>query len=75
MPAFTQATPPIQHNQVWRIWLSSDWLLKDDWINGVMQGWGGQIGMMLDPGDPIRDGTCYTPSNEDRVATDWELLK
>ena len=40
----------------------------------LVQGWGGQIGMALDPLDPIRDGTLYTPSDADRVATDWEPL-
>lgn len=72
--AFTRTTPPIQCNQVWRIWLPSDWCGRDNWSTGIVQGWGGQIGAMLDDDDPIRDGTGYQPTNEDRTAIDWELL-
>lgn len=68
IPQYTQATPPMMYEKMWRIWQNPD-------VGGLVQGWGGQIGMQLDPGDPIRDGTNYQASDEDRVATDWELLE
>ena len=40
-----------------------------------MQGWGNQIGMELASDDPIRDGTTYSASDDDRVADDWELFE
>lgn len=67
IPTFTLTTPPIAHEKMWRIWQNSD-------IGGIVQGWGGQIGTQLAPDDPIRDGTYYTPSDEDRTASDWELF-
>jgi hypothetical protein len=65
MPEYTRATPPIAYERQWRIW-SSD--------GQIMQGWGGQIGMELGADDPIRDGTYYQASDEDRIADDWELM-
>ena len=52
---------------MWRIWQQPD-------AGGIMQGWGGQIGAELNPLDPIRDGTYYSPNDEDRIADDWELI-
>ncbi len=74
IPAFTETTPPMQRNRIWRIWLTPDWRGKENWSQGLVQGWGGQIGFQLAPDDPIRDGTLYTASDEDRIAKDWELL-
>lgn len=68
VPEYTRATPPIAYERTWRVWQQPD-------AGGFMQGWGGQIGMQLDADDPIRDGTYYTPSDDDRLATDWELLE
>ena len=66
VPEYTRATPPIAYDRMWRIWQSD---------SSIMQGWGGQIGMQLDPDDPIGDGTYYTPIDADRVADDWELIE
>lgn len=63
--SFTQSTPPLAIKQQWRIWC----------IDGeqIIGGWGGQVGAALAPDDPIRDGCMYRPSDEDRLATDWEV--
>ena len=66
MPEYTRATPPMFYERVWQVWLSE---------GSLVQGWGGQIGFALAPDDPIRDGTGYTPSDEDRVANDWEVFE
>lgn len=64
---YTRATPPIAYERVWRVWQQPN-------AGGFMQGWGGQTGA-CPPDDPIRDGTYYTPSDDDRIATDWELFE
>jgi hypothetical protein len=64
---YTRSTPPVAYEQIWRIWWS-------DSTGSIMQGWGGQIGAELPPDDPIRDGSYYKPSDDDRVADDWEKL-
>lgn len=66
VPEYTRATPPIAYERSWRIWQGG---------SGIMQGWGGQTGMALDADDPIRDGTYYQASDDDRVANDWELIE
>jgi hypothetical protein len=68
VPEYTRATPPISYNRMWRIWFSKD-------AAAIMQGWGGQIGFARAADDPVNDGTYYVASDEDRIATDWELLK
>ena len=68
VPMYTQATPPLTYHRTWRVWQQPD-------VGGFIQGWGGQMGMQLDPADPIMDGTYYTPSDDDRIASDWELIE
>jgi hypothetical protein len=63
---FTRTTPPLNFERRWHIWMQSD-------VGGIVQGWGGSIGGAADD-DPIRDGTGYSPSDEDRTAFDWELI-
>ena len=63
---YTRATPPISYYKQWRIWMSE---------GSLVQGWGGQIGFELPYNEPIRDGTYYKPSDGDRIADDWELIK
>jgi len=65
---YTRTTPPISYDRTWRIWLSDD-------SGSIMQGWGGQIGAILPSDDPVRDGTYYAASDDDRIADDWELLE
>lgn len=62
---YTQSTPPLKFDRYWRIWMSE---------TQIIQGWGGQIGARLETNDPIRDGTYYQATNEDRTANDWELI-
>ena len=64
---YTRTTPPLTRQRQWHIWAS-------DSSGSIINGWGGQVGMELPQGEPIRDGQLYSPSNEDRVATDWELM-
>jgi hypothetical protein len=68
VPEYTRATPPIAYDRTWRIWLS-------DSSQSIMQGWGAQIGMEIAADDPIKDGTYYKPSDDDRIACDWELFE
>jgi hypothetical protein len=68
VPEYTRATPPMARKRQWRVWMSGD-------SGSIMQGWGGQIGMQLDAGDPIRDGTYYSATDDDRTAADWEMLE
>lgn len=66
VPEYTQATPPISYERTWRIWSVG---------SQIVQGWGGQVGALLATDDPIRDGTSYRPTDEDRTAVDWELMQ
>lgn len=68
MPDYTRSTPPLAVRRRWIIWQDGD--------NGtIINGWGGVVGGDLEDGDPIRDGTAYRPTDEDRVAQDWELCE
>lgn len=71
VPEYTRATPPIAYERYWRIWQERD---AGGIVGSIVQGWGGQIGFTLPPDDPIRDGTYYKASNDDRIADDWELI-
>lgn len=64
---YTQTTPPLNRERLWHIWLFD--------TGNIVQGWGGQVGANLGPDEPIRDGVSYQPSNDDRIADDWELLQ
>ena len=61
---YTRATPPMNFERRWHIWMTD---------SGIVNGWGGSIGGAAD-GEPIRNGMVYLPSDEDRIAYDWELL-
>jgi hypothetical protein len=63
---YTRSTPPMQMVRRWHIWQQPD-------VGGIINGWGGSIGG-ADDGDPVRNGMGYSPTNEDRIANDWELL-
>lgn len=65
---YTQTTPPMNYERLWRIWMANS-------TGQIAQGWGGQVGALLDATDPIRDGTNYQPSDDDRIADDWELFR
>ncbi len=67
IPEYTNSTPPLNCQRQWKIW-------QIDSCN-IINGWGGQVGAMLDEGDPIRDGQGYSPTDDDRLAADWELLE
>ncbi len=60
---YTKTTPPLQVNRTWKVFAYDGRLIN---------GWGGSVGGAPE-GDPIRDGMLYTPSNEDKIAVDWEL--
>jgi hypothetical protein len=64
---YTQATPPLRQERYWRIWMAD--------TSSIVQGWGGQIGSQIAADDPIKDGTYYKPTDDDRIANDWELLE
>lgn len=66
IPDYTQSTPPLAINRRWHIWRDMD-------NDGIYAGWGGSIGLDVEPGNPIRDGCGYEPTDEDRIAQDWEL--
>lgn len=68
VPEYTRATPPIAYDRTWCIWLSDD-------SGSIMQGWGGQIGIEIPFDNPIKDGTYYQASDDDRLASDWELFE
>ena len=70
VPEYTRATPPLAYDRMWRIWRS-----YGSEGDQIFQGWGGQTGMQLSPDDPIKDGTYYTASDDDRIADDWELFE
>ena len=63
---YTRSTSQLQLERRWHIWQDGD-------NGGLINGWGGSIGGALD-GDPIRDGMLYSPTDEDRLATDWQLM-
>lgn len=65
---YTRATPPISYERKWHIWMPSG-----DKVN-IINGWGGQVGSIIDDTDPIRDGQGFSPTDDDRVADDWELM-
>lgn len=62
---YTRTTPPRKTERVWRIWREED--------GNVVGGWGGSVGGAA-IGDPVRDGSVYLATDEDRFATDWEIL-
>lgn len=67
IPDYTSSTPPLAIRRRWHIRMDMD-------NGGFINGWGGSIGAAAD-GDPIRDGMGYRPTDEDRVAQDWELYE
>lgn len=76
VPCHTQATPPIAFTRAWHLFVSSGWRgpsASPSLEGQIFQGWGGQVGAMLPDNDPIRDGAAYSPSDDDKTATDWEL--
>ena len=64
---YTRTTPPLKTFRRWHIWQQPD-------VGGLINGWGGSIGGAADD-DPVRNGMGYSPSDDDRMATDWELLR
>jgi hypothetical protein len=66
IPEYTRTTPPLNYRRRWHIWMAAD-------DGNIIAGWGGVVGGDLEPGDPIRDGGGYRPTDEDRTALDWEL--
>lgn len=50
---------------MWRIWREEN--------GNVVGGWGGSVGGAA-IGDPVQDGSVYLATDEDRLATDWEIL-
>jgi len=64
---YTRSTPPMATRRRWRIWQGE--------YGEFFQGWGGQIGAVIPSDDPIKDGTYYQASDDDRLAGDWELFE
>jgi hypothetical protein len=68
---------PKHDNHVWHIWHQNDAGDQSSYEGGLVKGWGGQMGFIPSEvvsvnGDDLTDGTMYTPTEGDRLATDWE---
>ena len=61
---YTDSTPPLNYELVWRVWKPKD--------TSLVNGGGGSIGGAAD-GDPIRNGMTYSATPDDKAADDWEL--
>lgn len=66
-------TVPETYTKRWHLFMQDGYLGQSFWMSGIINGWGGSIGGAADD-DPVRDGMVYSPTTEDAMADDWELL-
>ena len=60
---------------IWHLFMMKEFLepeCAEYWTGGLINGWGGSVG---GGSETDKNGMLYSPTDDDRAATDWKLYK